>query len=125
MVVISGGPAWRPATEATLIIFPERLGIMLRRPTSWVRKNIALMFRSISVYHASAASYPAEAWKKVMDMNINAMFFLTQDVGRRSMIPKRSGKIINVASVAGLHAGPPEMTTIAYNTSKAAAISFT
>src|SRR5712692_12051872 len=47
---------------------------------------------------APAESYPAEAWKKVMDLNINAMFFLTQDVGRRSMIPKRSGKIINVAS---------------------------
>jgi gluconate 5-dehydrogenase len=78
-----------------------------------------------TTWGAPAESYPAEAWKKVMDLNINAMFFLTQDVGRRSMIPKRSGKIINVASVAGLHAGPPEMTTIAYNTSKAAAMSFT
>src|SRR5216683_451249 len=63
-----------------------------------------------TTWGAPAESYPAEAWKKVMDLNINAMFFLTQDVGRRSMIPKRSGKIINVASVAGLHAGPSKMT---------------
>jgi gluconate 5-dehydrogenase len=78
-----------------------------------------------TTWGAPAENYPAEAWKKVMDLNINAMFFLTQEVGRRSMIPKRTGKIINTASVAGLHAGPPELTTIAYNTSKAAAISFT
>jgi gluconate 5-dehydrogenase len=77
-----------------------------------------------TTWGAPAEDYPAAAWNKVMDLNINAMFFLTQEVGRRCMIPKRSGKIINVASVAGLHADP-EMTTIAYNTSKAAAISFT
>ena len=77
-----------------------------------------------TTWGAPAEDYPAKAWNKVMDLNINAMFFLSQDVGRRCMIPKRSGKIINMASVAGLHA-PAEMATIAYNTSKAAAISFT
>jgi NAD(P)-dependent dehydrogenase (short-subunit alcohol dehydrogenase family) len=55
------------------------------------------------------------------------MFFVTQDVGRRCMIPKRYGKIVNIASVAGLHASPPDspMKTIAYNTSKAAVLNFT
>ena len=77
-----------------------------------------------TTWGAPAEDYPAKAWNKVMDLNINAMFFLSQDVGRRCMIPKRSGKIVNIASVAGLHA-PAEMATIAYNTSKAAAISFT
>ena len=77
-----------------------------------------------TTWGAPAEDYPAKAWNKVMDLNINAMFFLSQDVGRRCLIPKRSGKIINIASVAGLHA-PAEMATIAYNTSKAAAISFT
>ena len=41
------------------------------------------------------------------------------------MIPRRSGRIINVASIAGLGGNPPEMTTIAYNTSKGAVINFT
>jgi len=77
-----------------------------------------------TTWGAPAEDYPAEAWKKVMDLNINAMFFISQDVGRRSMIPRRSGKIINVASVAGLHADPG-MKTVAYNASKAAAISLT
>jgi len=78
-----------------------------------------------TTWGAPAEDYPAEAWSKVMNLNINAMFFISQDVGRRCMIPRRSGKIVNVASVAGLSGNPPEMTTIAYNTSKGAAVNFT
>ena len=50
---------------------------------------------------------------------------MARAVGRRCMIPRRSGKIINVASVAGLKGMAPGVHTIAYNTSKAAAINFT
>jgi gluconate 5-dehydrogenase len=78
-----------------------------------------------ATWGAPAEEHPAEAWNKVMNLNINAMFFLSQEVGRRCMIPKRSGKIINIASVAGLAGGPPHMTTIAYNTSKGAVVNFT
>ena len=60
-----------------------------------------------------------------MNLNINAMFQLSREVGKRVMIPKKSGKIINIASVAGLSGGPPDMTTLAYNTSKGAAVNFT
>jgi gluconate 5-dehydrogenase len=41
------------------------------------------------------------------------------------MIPRRSGKIVNIASVAGLAGNPESMQTIAYNTSKGAAVNFT
>jgi gluconate 5-dehydrogenase len=41
------------------------------------------------------------------------------------MIPKKSGRIINIASIAGLNGNPPEMKTLAYNTSKSAVIGFT
>jgi gluconate 5-dehydrogenase len=41
------------------------------------------------------------------------------------MIPRRYGRIINVASIAGMGGNPPEMQTIAYNTSKGAAVNFT
>ncbi|QJR13355.1 SDR family oxidoreductase [Usitatibacter palustris] len=74
---------------------------------------------------APAEQYPDEAWHKVMNLNINAMFFLSREVGRRCMIDRKSGKIINIASVAGLSGNPPDMTTIAYNTSKGAAVNFT
>jgi NAD(P)-dependent dehydrogenase (short-subunit alcohol dehydrogenase family) len=74
---------------------------------------------------APAEDYPAEAWDKVMRLNIDAMFFLSQAVGRRCMIPRGSGKIVNVASVAGLSGNPPGMATIAYNASKGAAVNLT
>ena len=41
------------------------------------------------------------------------------------MIPRRSGRIINVASIAGLGGNPLGMNTLAYNTSKGAVINFT
>lgn len=78
-----------------------------------------------ATWGAPAEDYPDAAWHKVMDLNINAMFFLSREVGRKCMIEKRSGKIINVASIAGLRGGPPDMHTIAYNTSKGAAVNFT
>ena len=78
-----------------------------------------------TTWGAPAEEHPPEAWHKVINLNVNAMFFLTQEVGRRCMIPRRKGKIINMSSVAGLRAHGSGMTTIAYNTSKAAVLQFT
>jgi gluconate 5-dehydrogenase len=79
-----------------------------------------------ATWGAPAEDYPVEAWDKVMNLNIRAVFLLTQAIGRASMIPRRSGRIINVASIAGLFGNPPgAMSTIAYNTSKGALVNFT
>ncbi len=78
-----------------------------------------------TTWGAPAEDYPAKGWHKVMNLNINALFFLTQEVGKRCMIPKRAGKIVNIASIAGLSGNSLEMTTIAYNTSKGAVVNFT
>ena len=78
-----------------------------------------------AIWGAKAEEYPNEAWRKVMTLNIDAMFFLSREVGRLCMIPRKGGKIINVASIAGLRGGPSDMHTIAYNTSKGAAVNFT
>jgi gluconate 5-dehydrogenase len=78
-----------------------------------------------TTWGAPAEDHPPEAWHKVMNLNVHATFFLTQAIGKRSMIPRRSGKVVNVASVAGLTGNPPGMATIAYNTSKGAVVNFT
>ncbi len=57
---------------------------------------------------APAEDYPTEGWRKVLDLNVDAAFFLLREVARRSMIPRRSGKIVNIASIAGLLGNPPE-----------------
>jgi gluconate 5-dehydrogenase len=78
-----------------------------------------------ATWGAKAEEYPPEGWHKVINLNLNATFFLTQEVGRRCMIPRRAGKIINIASIAGLGGNPPGMGTIAYNTSKGGLVNFT
>jgi NAD(P)-dependent dehydrogenase (short-subunit alcohol dehydrogenase family) len=78
-----------------------------------------------TTWGAPAESYPAEAWNKVMNLNLNAVFFLSQNVAQRCFIPRRAGKIVNISSVAGLGGNPPDMTTVAYNTSKAAVLNLT
>ena len=74
---------------------------------------------------APAEEHPVDAWDKVMNLNIRGIFLLTQVIGRKSMLPRKSGRIVNVASIAGLGGNPAFMKTIAYNTSKGACITFT
>ena len=72
-----------------------------------------------ATWGAPAEETTPEAWARVMDLNVNALFFLTQEVGRQAMIPARRGRIVNVASVAGLKGNQTgSLGTIAYNTSK-------
>jgi NAD(P)-dependent dehydrogenase (short-subunit alcohol dehydrogenase family) len=79
-----------------------------------------------ATWGAPAEDHPVEAWDKVMNLNIRGVFLLTQAIGKASMIPRRHGRIVNVASIAGLLGNPPElMHTIAYNTSKGALVNFT
>ena len=78
-----------------------------------------------ATWSAPAADYPDAAWRKVMGLNVDAVFFLSREVARRCMIPRGAGKIINIASVAGLRGSATNVSTIAYHTSKGAVINFT
>lgn len=80
-----------------------------------------------ATWGAPAEDYPLEAWNKVMNLNVTSIFVLTREIGKRSMIPAGYGRIVNIASVAGLSGNRADlgMKTIAYNTSKAAVINFT
>lgn len=77
-------------------------------------------------WSAPAEDFPIAAWDKVMDLNVRSIFLVSQAVGKRSMIPRRYGRIINISSIAGLAGNRPNtIHTLAYNTSKAALINFT
>lgn len=78
-----------------------------------------------AAWGAAAEDYPLEAWDKVMNLNVRSIFLMSQAIGKHSMIPRRQGKIINVASIAGLAGNSADMSTLAYNTSKAAVVNFT
>ena len=84
-----------------------------------------LVNNSGATWAAPVVDMPLEAWQKVMNVNINGTFLMSQEVGK-VMIEQKEGKIINIASVAGLGGADPKyMDTIGYNTSKGAVITFT
>jgi len=78
-----------------------------------------------ATWGAPAEDHPLDAWDKVMNLNVRSIFLMSQAIGKRSMIPRRQGRIINLASIAGLAGNSPDMTMLAYNTSKAAVINLT
>lgn len=64
-------------------------------------------------------------WQKVLDTNLTGTFLFCQQVGK-VMIAQRNGKIINMASVAGLGGAPAEVVQAsAYHASKGAVITLT
>jgi NAD(P)-dependent dehydrogenase (short-subunit alcohol dehydrogenase family) len=65
-----------------------------------------------------------EHWNKVIETNLTGTFLFSQAAGK-VMVPPRRGKIINIASVAGLRGAPPEFQAIGYHASKGGVIAFT
>lgn len=79
-----------------------------------------------ATWGAAAVDYPLSGWRKVIDVNLTGTFLLTQEIGRRWMVPRQSGRIINVASIEGLIGHDAEILgTIAYNTAKGGIVNFT
>lgn len=78
-----------------------------------------------ATWGAPAEDHPVSAWDKVMNLNVRGYFLLSQYLGKHSMIPRRTGRIINIASIAALGGNPAFMQTVAYNTSKGAVLNFT
>ncbi len=70
-----------------------------------------------------------EDWNKVIETNLTGTFLCAQAVGKVMIQQSRrkpsQGKIINIASVAGLGGAPPELSAIGYHASKGGVISFT
>ena len=68
-----------------------------------------------------AAEFPRKDWNQVIDVNMNAVFFLCQEFGRR-MLAQGKGKIINIASLLSFQGG---LTVPAYAAAKGAVAQFT
>ncbi|MFJ7856757.1 SDR family oxidoreductase [Peribacillus sp. NPDC097206] len=84
-----------------------------------------LVNNSGASWGAPAIDMPLEAWNKVMNVNVTGTFIMCQTVGR-IMIEQGYGKIINIASVAGLGGTNPNiLDAVGYNTSKGAVITLT
>jgi len=65
-----------------------------------------------------------DAWNKIIETNLTGTFLFCQAAGK-VMVRQQRGKIINIASVAGLRGGPPDLPAIGYHASKGGVITFT
>jgi 2-deoxy-D-gluconate 3-dehydrogenase len=67
------------------------------------------------IRRSPAADYPAADWQAVMQVNLNAIFYLMQAAGRIFLRQGQGGKIINIASLLSYQGG---ITVPAYTASK-------
>ena len=66
-------------------------------------------------------NYPIEDWKKVIELNLNSVFYCCKEVVPY-MVKNNYGRIVNIASIAGKEGNP---NASAYSTSKAGVIGLT
>jgi 2-dehydro-3-deoxy-L-rhamnonate dehydrogenase (NAD+) len=71
--------------------------------------------------NAPVRDYPVEAWRQVIDVNLNGLFYCNQ-AALPHLERNGYGRIVNIASVAGKEGNP---NASAYSTSKAGVIGFT
>ena len=101
---------------------PEQVRRVCRETLERLGPVDILVNNAGAAWGAPAEDHPIDAWDKVMDLNVRGVFVFSQAIAQASMIPRRRGRIINVASIAGLGGLPPGLETIAYCASKGAVI---
>jgi len=74
---------------------------------------------------AAAEDHPTAAWDKVMNLNVRGYFLLSREIAKRSMIARRSGRIINIASIAAVSGGRLVRGATAYAAAKAGVVGLT
>jgi NAD(P)-dependent dehydrogenase (short-subunit alcohol dehydrogenase family) len=104
---------------------PDQVQAVVRRTVDELGGVDVLVNNAGTVWGASPEEMPLEGWQKVVDVNLTGVFLFAQAAGR-VMIERNAGAIVNIASVAGLQGGPPEiMNTVVYSASKGGVIAFT
>jgi gluconate 5-dehydrogenase len=79
-----------------------------------------------ATWGAPAEDHPLEAWDKLISVNLIGNFIMAQQAAKKAMIPAKWGRIVNIASVAGLYASDPAVVrTVSYNATKHGVVGMT
>ena len=73
---------------------------------------------------APSEDMPLDKWQKVLDVNLTGAFLCSQAAGRE-MLKRQYGRIINIASIAGLHSSVKGPHFAGYAASKAGLMGLT
>jgi NAD(P)-dependent dehydrogenase (short-subunit alcohol dehydrogenase family) len=121
----------RPAVQQMVRLVEAELG-----PIDVLHNNAATKGRSLEAFFATDEDYSLETWREIMAVNLEAMFLMAQEVGRR-MIDRKRGSIIQTASIYGVMGPDPRVyegsnylgrtlrTPAVYSASKAGVVGLT
>ena len=84
---------------------------------------VTILVNNAGVAHSGrAVEMPEDEWRRVLSVNLDAVFFCAQEAARRMLAAGKAGAIVNIASVLGLGVGKG---AVAYATAKAGVIQLT
>jgi 3-oxoacyl-[acyl-carrier protein] reductase len=84
---------------------------------------VTILINNAGVAHAGRAVELAEAeWRRVLDTNLDAVFFWAQEAARRMLAAGKPGAIVNIASVLGFGVAKG---VVGYTTAKAGVVQLT
>jgi gluconate 5-dehydrogenase len=104
----------------------ESVEAMVARTVDELGRVDILVNNAGTVWGAAPEDIPLKGWQKVVDVNLTGVFLCAQAAGRRMIERGEGGRIVNVASVAGLHGAPAEVVNaLPYHATKGGVIALT
>jgi 3-oxoacyl-[acyl-carrier protein] reductase len=110
--------------------FPVKCDVTDAKEAVAIEEKVLGKYERIDILVNNAGIYPqkpflemtVEEWNKVLSINLNGVFHCTKAVIPK-MVEQKSGKIVNIASIAGAVVG--YMNLAHYSASKAGVVGFT
>jgi gluconate 5-dehydrogenase len=105
---------------------PDSVHAMVARALHEFGRVDILVNNAGTVWGAAPEDIPLEGWQKVVNVNLTGVFLCAQAAGRAMIERGEGGKIVNIASVAGLHGAPAEIVNaLPYHATKGGVIALT
>jgi len=99
----------------------DKVSNEVEKATKDKKIDIFINNAGIAGKNATVWDYPVDEWKKVLELNLNAVFYCLKAITPH-MIKNNYGRIVNIASIAGKEGNP---NASAYSASKAGVIGLT
>jgi NAD(P)-dependent dehydrogenase (short-subunit alcohol dehydrogenase family) len=85
--------------------------------------TVTVLVNNAGVAHSDrAVEIGEEEWRRVLDTNLDAVFFWAQEAARRMLAAKKAGAIVNIASILAFGVGKG---VVAYTVAKAGVVQLT
>ena len=99
----------------------DQVNTEIEKVTKIKKIDIFINNAGIAGKNTAVWDYPIDEWKKVLELNLNAVFYCLKAITPH-MIKNNYGRIVNIASIAGKEGNP---NASAYSASKAGVIGLT